>query len=364
MMQGKRVRTFLAAAGVASLVGVGLGGTANANGNGRFIEHDLVSDVAGKADVQDPNLVNAWGMAQGPSSPVWVAANGTNVATLYTGDGITGPPTALPLVVSVPGDGVTGQVFNPTQGFVVDDGAGHSGAALFLFDSESGDLTGWSPAVPPPAPSTQAQPAAHVDGAVFKGLAMATTASGKTRLYAADFHHGKIQVFDDTFKHLDVDGFVDPQLPAGYAPFNVTAIGGKLYVSYAKQDSAKVDEVAGAGKGFVDVYNASGDLLRRLISRGALNAPWGMTIAPDGFGGLGGALLVGNFGDGRINAYDPATGAWMGTLRKRNGHALQIDGLWALMFGNGTTAKTSTLLFSAGPDQESHGLFGAITAAP
>ena len=163
--------------------------------------------------------------------------------------------------------------------------------------------------MPPPPPSTKAQPAAHVDGAIFKGLAMATTQSGKDRLYAADFHHGTIQVFDNTFKHLDLDGaFVDRQLPDGYAPFNVAAIGGNLYVAYAKQDSAKVDEVAGAGKGFVDVYDPAGHLLRRLISHGALNAPWGMTIAPDGFGDLGGALLVGNFGDGRINAYDATTG--------------------------------------------------------
>ena len=309
MMQRKGVRTWIAAAGVASLVGVAVGGTAHANGIGRFVEHDLVSDVAGRADLQDTNLVNVWGMAQGPTSPVWVAANHTNVATLYSGDGVTGPPTKVPLVVSVPGDGVTGQVFNPTPGFVVDDGAGHSGAALFLFDSESGDVTGWSPGVPPPPPSTKAQPAAHVDGAVFKGLAMATTQSGKDRLYAADFHHGTIQVFDNTFKHLDLDGaFVDRQLPDGYAPFNVAAIGGNLYVAYAKQDSAKVDEVAGAGKGFVDVYDPAGHLLRRLISRGALNAPWGMTIAPDGFGDLGGALLVGNFGDGRINAYNATTG--------------------------------------------------------
>jgi uncharacterized protein (TIGR03118 family) len=219
--------------------------------------------------------------------------------------------------------------------------------------------------VPPPPPSTKAQPAAHVDGAVFKGLAMATTQSGKDRLYAADFHHGTIQVFDNTFKHLDLDGaFVDRQLPDGYAPFNVAAIGGSLYVAYAKQDSAKVDEVAGAGKGFVDVYDPAGHLLRRLISRGALNAPWGMTIAPDGFGDLGGALLVGNFGDGRINAYNATTGNFLGTLRKRNGHAVQIDGLWALMFGNGTTADTNTLLFSAGPANETHGLFGAITTTP
>jgi uncharacterized protein (TIGR03118 family) len=365
MMQRKVVRTWIAAAGVAGLMGVAVGGTAHADGIGRFAEHDLVSDVAGRADIQDTNLVNAWGMAQGPTSPVWVAANHTNVATLYSGDGVTGPPTKLPLVVSVPGDGVTGQVFNPTTGFVVDDGAGHSGAALFLFDSESGDVTGWSPGVPPPPPSTKAQPAAHVDGAVFKGLAMATTQSGKDRLYAADFHHGRIQVFDNTFKHLDLDGaFVDRQLPDGYAPFNVAAIGGNLYVAYAKQDSAKVDEVAGAGKGFVDLYDPAGHLLRRLISHGALNAPWGMTIAPDGFGDLGGALLVGNFGDGRINAYNATTGKFLGTLRKRNGHAVQIEGLWALMFGNGTTADTNTLLFSAGPANESHGLFGAITTTP
>jgi uncharacterized protein (TIGR03118 family) len=363
MMQRQRIRMLAAAVGVASLVGVGVDGTAHADGIGRFIEHDLVSDVAGRADKTDPNLVNAWGMAQGPSTPVWVAANGTNVATLYTGDGITGPPTIVPLVVNIPGDGPTGQVFNPTSGFVVDDGAGHSGPALFLFDSESGDITGWNPNVPPPMFSSQAQPAAHVDGAIFKGLAMATR-NGKDLLYAADFHRGRIRVFDSSFKQLDVDGFVDRDLPDGYAPFNVAAIGGNLYVAYAKQDAAKIDEVAGAGKGFVDVYDPAGHLVRRLISRGHLNAPWGMTVAPDGFGDLGGALLVGNFGDGRIHAYNATTGQFLGTLRKRNGNAVQIDGLWALMFGNGTTASEDTLLFSAGPAKETHGLFGAITAAP
>ncbi len=349
--------------GVASLVSVGAGGTAHADGIGRFNRHDLVSDVAGRADLTDPNLVNAWGMAQGPTSPVWVADNHTNLATLYTGDGVTAPPAIVPLVVSVPGDGVTGQVFNGTTGFVVNDGAGHSGAALFLFDSESGDITGWSPAVPPPPPSTNAQPAAHVDGAIFKGLAMATR-NGKDYLYAADFHRARIRVFDSSFKQLDLDrAFVDPQLPDGYAPFNVAAIDGDLYVAYARQDKDRVDEVAGAGKGFVDVYNPAGHLLRRLVSRGKLDAPWGMAIAPEGFGDLGGALLVGNFGDGRINAYNAETGRFLGTLRNPSGDPIEIDGLWALMFGNGTTADHNTLLFSAGPDAEAHGLFGAITEA-
>jgi uncharacterized protein (TIGR03118 family) len=350
---------------MAGVVVVGMGGTAQADGIGRFVRHDLVSDVPGRADLTDPNLVNAWGMAQGPTSPVWVADNHTNVATLYTGDGVTGPPAIVPLVVSVPGDGVTGQVFNPTTGFVVKDGAGHRGAALFLFDSESGDITGWSPAVPPPPPSTHAQPAAHVDNAIFKGLAMATW-NGKSHLYAADFHRAKIRVFNSSFKQVDLDdrAFTDPQLPDGYAPFNVAAIGDDLYVAYAKQDAAKVDEVAGPGKGFVDVYDPAGHLLRRLVSRGKLDAPWGMVIAPAEFGDLGGALLVGNFGDGHINAYNATTGRFLGTLRNRNGNPIEIDGLWALMFGNGTTADRHTLLFSAGPDEETHGLFGAITEAP
>ena len=343
------------------LLGVGAAGTAHADGIGRFVEHDLVSDVAGRATLTDPNLVNAWGMAQSPTSPVWVAANGNNVAALYTGDGVMAPPVIAPLVVSVPGDGVTGQVFNPTQQFVVNDGAGHQGPAVFIFDSESGDITGWSPAVPPPPPSTVAQPAAHVDNAIFKGLAM-TMWNGKPYLYAADFHRGRIRVFDSTFKPVDLDhAFVDPHLPDRYAPFNVAAIDGNLYVAYARQDADKVDELAGPGRGIVDVFDPAGHLVRRLISHGRLNAPWGMAIAPEGFGDLGGALLVGNFGDGHIHAYNAKTGRFLGTLRKGNGTPITIDGLWALMFGNGTTASPTSLLFSAGPDEESHGLFGSIT---
>jgi uncharacterized protein (TIGR03118 family) len=332
--------------------------------NDRFVRHDLVSDVLGAAEVHDPNLVNGWGMAQTPASPVWVAANGTNVATLYRGDGVVvKPPSIVPLVVSIPGDGPTGQVYNPTSSFVVTNGAA-SGPALFLFDSESGDITGWNPNVPPPPPSTQAQPAAHVDGAIFKGLALATVGTDPY-LYAADFHDGQIDVFDATFHRVNLTGsFTDPHLPNGYAPFNITALDGELYVAYAVQDAAAEDEVTGQGKGIVDVYDTSGHLQRRLVNHGRLNAPWGMAIAPDGFGRFGGDLLVGNFGDGRIHAYDRHTGHFEGMLRGADGRPLEIDGLWALMFGNGTSAATTSLLFSAGPDDESHGLFGSITPPP
>jgi uncharacterized protein (TIGR03118 family) len=354
-------RRGLVAIAAAGLLGITWAGTAGATGH-RFVEHDLVSDVAGRADITDHALVNAWGMAQGPTTPIWVAANGTNKAALYTGDGVGAPVSKVPLTVRVPGDGVTGQVFNGTSGFVVSDGQGHSGPALFIFDSESGDVTGWNPAVPPPAPSTKAQRGTHVNGAIFKGLAIAQRGAS-TFLYAADFHNGKIDVFNSSYHLVQLGGpFVDPNLPKGYAPFNITALDGKLFVSYAVQDADREDEVAGLGKGIVDVFDTGGHFIHRLVSHGQLNAPWGMAIAPSGFGGLGGALLVGNFGDGRIHAYDAHTGAPLGTLRRPNGHAVVIDGLWALMFGNGSSAGTRSLMFSAGPNDESHGLFGSITA--
>lgn len=330
----------------------------------RYVRTDLVSDVPGAATLHDPNLVNAWGLAQGPTTPVWVAANGTNVATLYAGDGVVAPPAIIPLVVTVPTDGITGQVFNSSPGFVVSDGAGHSGPSLFLFASEGGDISGWNIAVPPPAPSTQAFNGTHVDGASFKGLAIAT-ANDKTYLYAADFHGNRIVVLDDQFQVQEWKGaFRDRRIPHGYAPFNIQTLDGNLYVTYAKQDADAEDEVAGRGKGFVDVFDTSGRLLSRLVQGGALNAPWGLAIAPDGFGSFAGDLLVGNFGDGRINAYDRHSGQFRGTLRSADGQPLQIDGLWALMFGNGTTNDANTLVFTAGPDEEAHGLYGVITLAP
>jgi uncharacterized protein (TIGR03118 family) len=292
---------------------------------------------------------------------VWVSDNGTGKATLYRGFVNASPVQKVPLVVSIPGGAPTGQVFNPTPGFVVGSGDS-SGPAAFLFDSEAGLVSGWNPGVPPPPPSTQAQVGASVPDASYKGLAIASTAAG-TFLYGANFHGGRIDVFDQGFNLVHPSGsFQDPQIPSGFAPFNVQELGGLLYVSYAKQDADAVDEVAGQALGFVDVYSTSGQLLRHLIEHGQLNAPWGLVLAPAGFGRFGGALLVGNFGDGRINAYDPATGGFLGRLKHQDGSPIQIDGLWALRFGNGVIGDQSTLLFSAGIDDEAHGLFGAIQA--
>jgi uncharacterized protein (TIGR03118 family) len=345
---------------VIGLAGLSLGvaGPANAQDEPptRYIEHDLVSDVPGRAEITDPDLVNAWGMSQSPTSPIWVSDNETNVATLYRTS--VAPPlvTKVPLTVTLPGDGVTGQVFNPTGLFAVTNGT-TTATALFIFDSESGDVSGWNPA-------TGAQVGAHVDGAIFTGLAMIQDASG-ARLLAADFHNGEIVVIDSNWQIVHLSGsFSDPDVPDGYAPFNVATLGGRVYVAYAKQDADREDEVAGQGRGFVDAFDLFGNFLRRVASRGQLNAPWGVAIAPAGFGDLSGALLVGNFGDGRINAYEPMTGEYLGAMRDTTGHRIEIDGLWGLMFGNGTTAPTTSLLFTAGPDDESHGLFGTLTVAP
>jgi uncharacterized protein (TIGR03118 family) len=292
-----------------------------------------------------------------------VADNGTDKATLYPGFVNGSPISKAPLVVNIPGGAPTGQVFNPTPGFVVHAGPAR-GPALFLFDSEAGLVTGWNPGVPPPPPSTQAQVGASVPHAIYKGLAIATTSAG-TLLYGADFHHGRIDVFDQGWERVHLSGsFRDPKLPESFAPFNIQELGGRLYVAYAKQDADREDEVAGPGLGFVDVYSTSGHLLDRLVRRGQLNAPWGLVRAPaTGFGRFSGDLLVGNFGDGHINAYDPETGAFRGRLRHEDGRPIQIEGLWALRFGNGVTGTPTTLLFTAGIDDEAHGLFGAIEPA-
>jgi uncharacterized protein (TIGR03118 family) len=326
-----------------------------------YRQTNLVSDLPGMAQLTDPDLVNPWGLAAGPTTPAWVADNGTGKATIYRGFVNGSPIQKAPLVVNIPGGAPTGQVFNPTPGFVVRS-RDASGPALFLFDSEAGLVSGWNPGVPPPPPSTQAQVAASVPDAIYKGLAIATTADG-TFLYAADFHHARIDVFDSSFNPVRPSGsFSDGEIPAGFAPFNVQELGGLLYVAYAKQDADREDEVAGPSLGFVDVYDTSGHLLRHLIERGQLNAPWGLARAPAGFGRFGGALLVGNFGNGRINAYDPDTGEFLGRLRHQDGSRIEIDGLWALRFGNGVTGNPTTLLFTAGIDDEAHGLFGAIEA--
>ena len=319
-----------------------------------YVVHNLVSDGSIAADHMDANLVNAWGIARSATSPWWVADNGTDRSTLYNGSG-----TPQSLVVSVPG-APTGTVFNGGASFVVTKGAA-SGPARFLFASEDGTISGWNPAVAP----TQAVIAVNNSavGASYKGLAIASTAAGAF-LYAADFHNAHVDVFDGSFHPVSTaGGFVDPDLPSGFAPFGIQNLQGLIYVAYAQQDADAGDEVAGPGLGFVSVFDADGHFLARVASGGPLNAPWGLAIAPAGFGRFSGNLLVGNFGDGRINAYDLATFEGKGHLKTPDHKPLAIDGLWGIGFGNGANAgPATTLFFAAGPDEESHGLFGSITA--
>jgi uncharacterized protein (TIGR03118 family) len=318
---------------------------------------NLVSDQPGKAAITDPNLVNAWGMSRGANSPIWVSDNGTDVSTLYTG-AVGGAPVAVnPLVVSIPGGAPTGQVFNDTARFVV---PGTSKPALFIFAGEDGDLSAWNPNV---SPVTQAVPVGHQDGAVYKGLTLVHSPFGPL-LLAANFHDNRVEVFNARFHRLHVGGlFADRHLPSGYAPFNVAEIGNRVFVTYAKQDANGEDDVAGQGHGFIDVYTTYGVLLHRFASRGVLDSPWGLTIAPAGFGKFTGDLLVGNFGDGRIHAFDAHTGRVEGTLRDAQHHPIVIDGLWGLLVGDAVAGGTNSIWFSAGPDGESHGLLGILRAS-
>jgi uncharacterized protein (TIGR03118 family) len=330
-----------------------------------YRQHNLASDGFVPADNNDPNLVNGWGVAFNPFGPVWVAANGTGMSTLYDG---TGKPQTLvvkiPASANNPGDGApTGIVFNGSTGFVVSQG-GASAPSRFLFATEDGVIAGW-------APTVDATNAIRVidnfsaTGAVYKGLALSAGGNGSL-LYAADFHNNRIDVFDSSFKPvtLAAGAFTDPAIPAGFAPFNVQAINGDIYVAYAKQDADRRDEVAGSGLGYVDVFDPNGVLIARVASQGALNAPWGMVLAPAGFGKFSNHLLIGNFGDGTINAYDPVSGKFAGTLAGSDQQPIRIDGLWGLAFGNGFAGQpVNALFFAAGPDDEKHGLYGRIDVA-
>jgi uncharacterized protein (TIGR03118 family) len=327
---------------------------AQADSHIAFSESDLVSDQPGYATITDPDVVNAWGLALSATSPLWVANNGTNTSTLYAG-GSADAVAKVGLTVSIPGGAPTGQAFNPTNGFVV-TGPGGSGPARFLFVSEGGDLTGWNST----ADRTNAILAKHIDGAVYKGLALWTNPFG-TFLIATDFVGGHLDIFDSNFNRLTLppNFFRDRALPNGYAPFNVMTNGDTVYVSYAKQQAGSADEKAGAGLGFVDKFTNLGQNVQRIASHGTLNAPWGLAIAPDNFGPFAGDLLVGNFGDGRISAYRGSH--FKGLLRDAHNRPMAIDGLWALLPGTATTGGAGSLWFSAGPDDEQHGLVGLIT---
>jgi uncharacterized protein (TIGR03118 family) len=346
---GRRLGWFGGAAALVVAVAVPAGAAA-----GGYTQENLVSDQPGVAQLTDPQLVNAWGMSRGPNTPVWVSDNGADVTTLYNGavPGNPESPVAKVLTVSIPGGAPTGQVFNNTTAFLL---PGTTTVARFIFIGEDGDLSAW-------AGGPAATLVGHTDGAVYKGLALAHSPSGPM-LLAANFHDNRIDVFDGTFAPVPAAGmFSDPGLPAGYAPFNVAEIGGQVFVTYAKQDADAEDDVAGPAHGFVDVYTTSGAFVQRFASHGVLNSPWGMTIAPANFGQFSGDLLIGNFGDGRIHAFDPNTGEVLGTLRGASGAPLAIDGLWALMVGDAVAGGPNSIWFSAGPDHEAHGLLGVLRA--
>lgn len=320
---------------------------------------------------KDTNLVNGWGIAFGPTSPVWVSNNHSNTSTLYDGNGKP-QPAASPRIVKLPGGpggagfAPTGIVFNGTTDFVV-SAAGKSASATFLFDGEGGMIAGWAAAVD----ATNAI-AVYTDtgGAIYKGLAIASD-GGTNYLYAADFHNGKVDVFDGAFRKQATTAsrfaFKDPALPAGYAPFGIQAVrigtATRIVVAYAKQAApANEDETDGPGLGVVDVFDTAGALVTRLVSPGGtLNAPWGIALAPADFGTLSNALLVGNFGDGRINGFDPATGAFMGTVSDASGKPIVLPGLWGIAFGNDAINQPhATLFYAAGPNGEANGAYGRI----
>ena len=406
---------------VGSLVPIGAGAAgagAKEARAGTVLQTNLVSDLTGVAAVTDPNLVNSWGISESSASPFWISDNNAGKSTLYQVTGPTTSPsvTVNPLVVNIPNpvtttDGTpTGTVFNTGSAggaFRIPNkaGAATTAPAVFLFDTEDGTILGWNPTIDPTGKfagpggvSAQATIAIdnsgnnftnpdpdHQTGAVYKGLAIATPspagditsdANSTSLLYATNFRAGTVEVYDTKFDPvtgLRPGAFTDPNLPAGYAPFNVQVLNGKVYVTYARQDAAKHDDAAGPHRGFVDVFNLNGTPglahgAVRLASRGPLDSPWGLAIAPLGFAGLrahsGNVLLVGNFGDGLINAFDANTGTPLGQLKDPDGEPIQVDGLWALQVGNGGAGgAANAVYFTAGPFGESHGLFGSLTTA-
>lgn len=354
--------------GVVIVVGVARAGEDDrAERQSAFEQVNLVSNRADVgAKLVDHNVRNAWGLAAAPNGALWAASNATSVSTLYTlqpGD----VPNLVNLVVKFAAQGKpvqlapTGLVWNPSPNDFKFQGDKKTDVfAVFIFAGEDGQIAAWNPNAN--ADRSIANIVATTPNAVYKGLAFATAQEGGNLIYATNFRAGTVDVFDTNFKPVTKIRFVDRNIPAGYAPFGITTIEHELFVSFAKQDKAKRGDVAGAGFGFVDVFTPDGVLVRRLISRGPLNSPWGMVRAPIGFGTFGGALLVSNFGNGQINAFD-VRGNFLGTLRNRRGQPIVIGGLWALMFDTFQGAGTEDLYFSAGPNNEKDGLIGEIQVA-
>ncbi|GAA1148251.1 TIGR03118 family protein [Kribbella jejuensis] len=333
--------------------------TADAHGTSHNLavrQVNLVSDQRGAAVRQDPDLVNPWGLSLGATTPLWVSNNGTDSSTLYSsapGSNDATKVTAIRVGVPAP----TGQVNNPTTGFVLSNGK-VSAPANFIFASEEGKIAAWSRLVDPPIGDAEIK--ATTPGAEYKGLALAND-----HLFAANFTQHRIDVFDNMFQRVRLPrwAFRDHRVPRGYAPFNVQALGDRLFVTYALVNQKTGDEIDGPGLGFVDEFSVHGRLIARVAAHGTLNAPWGLALAPSAWGQPAGTLLVGNFGNGRINVFRPRHDggyAFAGQVRDTYGKTLVIDGLWALLQGTATTGGTNVLWFSAGPDDESHGLLGQL----
>jgi uncharacterized protein (TIGR03118 family) len=382
---------------LAAVIAVAVIGAPAARGEDKDREHaanryevtSLVSDIKGEASNVDPVLQNAWGVAFSPgASPFWVSDNATGCSTLYNGDGTI---VSLHVKIPLPGNvtpssacqhvdpknppkqapaAPTGMVWNattnPTTAFLV---PGTTLPASFIWATEDGTISAWTGGLGnlnPPLPQNNAVLAVDnpnpTNGAVYKGLVFGTNVNG-VFLFATNFRGATVDVFDHNYKLITVDGgFKDPKIPAGYAPFGIENIDGDLFVTYALQNPAKHDDMAGPGHGFVDVFDTDGHLLRRFASRGPLNSPWGIARASHDFGPFSGLILVGNFGNGKINAFS-SHGQFIDELDFPNGKPLVIDGLWKLTLGGGAKSSSDTLYFTAGPNGETDGLFGTITPA-
>jgi uncharacterized protein (TIGR03118 family) len=321
----------------------------------------LVSDGSIPAAHTDPNLQNGWGVAFNPTGTFWVSDNTTHKSTLYDGNGVV-----QSLVVTIPDGangpaGPTGIIFNSTSDFIISSG-GNSSKAVFVWCTDAGTIAAWSPKVLPTQAVTAFDDASG--GAIYRGLTAATV-NGQNMLYAADFHNGKVDVFNATFQKVQLDGqFKDPNLPAGFAPFGIQTIGNNIFVTYAKQNATAVAQVVGAGLGVLDEFDTSGHFVKQFAAvGGVLNAPWGVALAPADFGPLSNELLVGNFGDGTIETFDPNSGKDLGKLMLNNGQPFTQHGLWGISFGNDVDNQPkNTLFYAAGPSKTT-GVFGRIDAS-
>ena len=310
-----------------------------------FVRTDLVTDA------QDPNLINAWGITPGAQG-FWIADNGTGKVSIYDGNGnALGNNGAITIE-----PGITGITTNPTTTQLLMSGNGITAPALFLFASETGSLWGWNNAIN----ATGGVKVFSTANGVFKGVAT-TMVNGLARVYITDFHNGNVIMLDSGLQVMP-QAFADSMLPAGFAPFGIAVIGNQVFVSFAQQDSAGHDEVDGPGLGLVDVFDLDGGLVSRFATAGDLNAPWGMVLAPSTFGRFGNTILVGNFGDGKITAFDPNSGAELGQLTDASSNLIVVDGLWGITFGTSTVGDPNAFYFAAGPGGESHGLYGRIVS--